>query len=125
MDVRIEPNNIVDAHRLGRKAQGKCRQIIVRFANRSLRNKFIASRSKLKQSENFKTVFISDDLTPLRFKLFQMVRKVDEVKNAHTRDGKIICTLKNGTKAIIESPDDLFKIGVVDVDYRALGLAEL
>lgn len=125
MDVQINATAIVDAHRLGKKTPGKCRQIIVRFANRSMRNKFIVNRKRLKQSENFKNVFITDDLTPLRFKLFQMVRKNEDVKNAHTRDGKIICVLKNGTKAVIESPDDLFKIGVDDVDYRALGLTEL
>jgi hypothetical protein len=54
-----------------------------------------------------------------------MVRKCEEVKSASTRDGKIICSLQNGTKAVISSPDDLFKIGFQDVDYQKLGLAEL
>jgi hypothetical protein len=50
-----------------------------------------------------------------------MVRKCEEVKSASTRDGKIICYLQNGTKAVISSPDDLFKIGFQDVDYQKLG----
>jgi hypothetical protein len=74
---------------------------------------------------DYKNVFINEDLTKLRFKLFQMVRKCEEVKSASTRDGKIICYLQNGTKAVISSPDDLFKIGFQDVDYQKLGLAEL
>ena len=125
MDIQLNPVTIVDAHRLGKKSPGKTRQIIIRFANRATRNRFISNRRKLKQSEDFKGVFISDDLTPLRFKLFQMVRKLEDVKNAHTRDGKTICTLKNGTKAIIESPDDLFKLGIDEIDHHALGLTEL
>ncbi|VDI04680.1 Hypothetical predicted protein [Mytilus galloprovincialis] len=54
-----------------------------------------------------------------------MVRKLEDVKNAHTRDGKTICTLKNGIKAIIESPNDLFKLGIDEIDHHALGLNEL
>ena len=54
-----------------------------------------------------------------------MVRKCEDVKSAFTRDGTIICSLQNGTKAVISSPDDLFKIGFQDVDYQKLGLAEL
>jgi hypothetical protein len=54
-----------------------------------------------------------------------MVRKCEDVKSASTRDGKIICPLQNGTKAVISSPDDLFKLGFQDVDYQKLGLAEL
>ena len=73
----------------------------------------------------FKDVFISEDLTKLRFKLFQMVRKLDDVKHAYTRDGKIHGILRNGSKFFIDTPDDLFKIGITDIDYRALGLAEL
>lgn len=48
------------------------------------------------------------------------------VKNAHTRDGKIPCFIKNGSdRVVIASPDDLFKLGIVDVDYKKLGLTEL
>ena len=125
MGVRIDPGAIVDVHRLGKKTPNKQRQIIVRFSNRMIRRDFIVNRRKLKQSEKFKGVFISDDLTPLRFKLFQMVRKHDDVKSAHTRDGKIVCIMKSGTKVILESPDDLFRIGIDEVDFPALGLNEL
>ncbi|CAG2201914.1 unnamed protein product [Mytilus edulis] len=98
MDFQLNPVTIVDAHRLG-KVLGKTRQIISRFANRATRNRFISNRRKLKQSEDFKGVFISDDLTPLRFKLFQMVRKLEDVKTLYKRR-KTICTLKTGLKPI-------------------------
>lgn len=116
---------IGDAYRIGKKTQGKNRQVIVKFENRIDRFKFLASRKELKQSD-FKDVYVSEDLTPLRFKLFQMVRKHEGVKNAHTRDGKIHCFMKNGgARVVIESPDDLFKLGFQDVDYKKLGLTEL
>ena len=54
-----------------------------------------------------------------------MVRICEDLKSASTRDGKIIRSLPNGTKAVISSPDDLFKIGFQDVDYKKLDLAEL
>jgi hypothetical protein len=84
----------------------------------------LSGRKYLKNTD-YKNIFINEDLTKLRFKLFQMVRKCEEVKSASTRDGNIICYLQNGTKAVISSPDDLFKIGFQDVDYQKLGLAEL
>ncbi|CAG2247274.1 unnamed protein product [Mytilus edulis] len=116
---------IEDAYRTGKKTPGKNRQVIVKFENRTDRFKFLASRKELKQTE-FKDVYVSEDLTPLRFKLFQLVRKNDDVKNAHTRDGKIHCFMKNGgDRVVIASPDDLFKLGIVDVDYKKLGLTEL
>ena len=124
MGVVIDVSSFNDVHRLGVKRPGQNRQIIVRFMNRTLKIKFLSGRKNLKNTD-YKNVFINEDLTKLRFKLFQMVRKCEEVKSASTRDGKIICYLQNGTKAVISSPDDLFKIGFQDVDYQKLGLAEL
>ena len=92
--------------------------------NRTLKIKFLSVHKNLKNTD-YKNVFINEDLIKLRFKLFQMVRKCEDVKSASTRDGKIICSLQNGTKAVISSPDDLFKLGFQDVDYQKLGLAEL
>ena len=89
--------------------------------NRTLKIKFLSGHKNLKNTD-YKNVFINEDLTKLRFKLFQMVRKCEDVKSASTRDGKIICSLQNGTKAVISSPDDLFKLGFQDVDYQKLGL---
>ena len=125
LGVNIEPSCISAVHRLGVKRAGKVRQVLVRFVNRESRMQYITRRKELKNSEHFKDVFISEDLTKLRFKLFQLVRKLDIVKNAFTRDGKIHGVLKSGAKFMIESPDDLFKIGVDEIDNKALGLAEL
>ena len=55
---------------------------------RLIRNQFLTNRKKLKETE-FKDIFISEDLTKLRLKLFQYVRKLDEVKTVYTRYGRI------------------------------------
>lgn len=123
--VQMNASDISDVHRLGKKTPGKNRQIIVRCVSRAVRNQLLVARKELKNSERYKNVYISEDLTQLRFKLFQMIRKLDDVKSAYTRDGKIHCVLKNGGKFIVESPDDLFKLGIDEIDYRRLGLSEL
>jgi hypothetical protein len=60
-------------------------------------------------------IYLNEDLPTLRFKLLQFVKKLDNVKAAHTRDGKIHCLLMDNTRVAIENPDDLFKLGV-DLD---------
>jgi hypothetical protein len=104
--VSLQPSDVSAIHRLGVRRGSNSRQIIARFVSREKKMEFLTRRKELKKSERFKTVFISEDLTKLRFKLFQLVRKSDNVKNAYTRDGRILGTLQNGTKFSIESPDD-------------------
>ena len=89
MKVELEPGSITDAHRISKKIPGKSRQMLVKFENRGDRLKFLAGRNELKQS-GYEDVYISEDLTPLRFKLFHVVRKSEDAKNAYTRDGKYI-----------------------------------
>ncbi len=69
------------------------------------------------------------DLTILRRRLLDVVKKCPRVSRANTKDGKIFCNLRearpNDRPIIIESPDDLFKLGFDDVPYEELGLASL
>ena len=50
---------------------------------------------------------------------------LDGVESAYTRDGKVICRLRDHSRITVESPDDLFKLGITDVDFVALGLGNL
>jgi hypothetical protein len=126
MRVDVKPEHVSDVCMLGKKLPDKKRQIIVRFTNRIVRNKILMACRELKNSEKYKDVFVYEDLTQLRFKLMQMARKCDGVKSMYTRDGKIHCVLRNATDVmVIESSDDLFKLGVENVDYKKLGLSEL
>ncbi|CAC5384687.1 unnamed protein product [Mytilus coruscus] len=126
MNVNIEKNDIVSCHRIGKEpTAGKPRSIIVRFFSRDLKYKIMSNKTVLKGKLDYKDIFINEDLTMLRLKMLNMVKKHDNVKSVFTRDGKINCFLRNGRKKIIENPDDLFEVGFDSVDYSALGLCDL
>lgn len=113
--------------RISRQGPGKSRQIIVRFITREPRFRLLQKRRNLRKTEQFKKVYKDEDLTKLRFKLLHLVKRTEGVKAAYTRDGRIVCIMNNAgnTKVTIDSPDDLFKIGVDDIDYQSLRMADL
>lgn len=102
---------------------GSKQQVIVRFVSRNKLYEVFRSKKYLKSSPRYKGVFITDDLTPLRMKLFDIVKKDGATSNVYTRDGIIHCTFK-GKHVLVSSPDDLFQLDI-DVDLEALGLKEL
>ena len=70
----------------------------------------------------------------MRSKLFKYVKDLSVTDKVWTIDGKIMCTKKlapgvslpaQQRPVVIESPDDLFKLGVVSVDWVRLGLLHL
>ena len=68
------------------------------------------------------TTHLSCTCCVLRLKLLQYVTNIDNVKSAVTRKGKIHCIMKNGRKMTVDNPDDLFHLGVTDIDYGEFGL---
>ena len=87
------------------------------------RSRHEGEKKKLKANEDdrFKHVYVSDDLTILRAKLFSFARDHPNVKVATTSEGRILCWLKSGSGdnrlTVIESPDDLFKLELDQMDY--------
>ena len=124
MDLHIAERDINACHRLGpnRREGNRPRTIIVRFFARDTKHDFLVNKNKLKNKENYRGVYINEDLTPLRSKLLQYVKKQDVVESAYTREGKVICRTRDGSRVTVETPDDLFKLGLTNVDYAALGL---
>ncbi|XP_076438210.1 uncharacterized protein LOC143277313 [Babylonia areolata] len=106
------------------------RPVLVKFVSRRTKVTLIEKRRALKETQEFKKVFINDDLTPLCSRLLHVAKRneaVDRVSTTH--DGRIRCVLKKTpgqtTKAkvvLIDNPDDLFHLGVDSVDFEALGL---
>lgn len=68
---------------------------------------------------------LNEDLTAMRFELLQLVKGLNNVKTVFTRDGKIHCNMKDNSKIVIENPDDLFKLGLDEVDYKLFGIVDL
>lgn len=129
--MEIEPNDIVAIHRVGKPGKPESGAILVRFHSRKKRSELMGKKKNLKSKPEYKKVFINDDLTPLRFRLLMYVKSVECVEKAWTVGGRIHCQLKTITSdgrakiVTVESPDDLFKLGVNSVDYGRLGLGYL
>ena len=94
----------------------------MRFFARDIKHDFLVNKNKLRNKENYRGVYINEDLTPLKSKLLQYVKRQDVVESAFTREGKVICHTSDGSRVAVEKPDDLFKLGLPNVDFAALGL---
>lgn len=125
MKVKINTKtDIVACHRVGVKGT-KPRTIIARFCTRDMKLQILVHKKGLKGSAKYGKVFIQEDLTTMRFKLLRFTKDLECVKTVATREGKIVCFLKNGGKIVVESPDDLFKLGVNNVNYKDFGVPDL
>ena len=144
LQIDLQGMDIQRAHRLGKKTKNierKPRPVIARFASFKKRNEILFAKSKLKNSAEFQNVFISEDLTPLRFKLLQYVKKENNNNFVlcHTINGNI--RMKKSAKKAgliqehekdegtgswlnVSCPDDLFKYNV-DIDFVKLNYKPL
>ena len=120
MGVELDSGDISVAHRLGRHQGGRQRATIVRFTRRKKRTELLKNKAKLKG----KNIFLNQDLTDMRATMLKMVKELDTVKFTSTRDGKITVRLKANPEEIIviDTLDDLWKLGVQDVDHKRLKL---
>ena len=70
--------------------------------------------------------FIVEDLTPLRSKLLKIVKDQPEVETAFAREGRILAYVKGKPRpVVVETPDDLSKVGFTDVNLKDLGLQDI
>ena len=121
LDVEIKSTDINVVHRSGPKG-ARPRQVICRFLSRDYKVALLKNKKKLKENESFKGVYMYEDLTPLRARLLRVAKDLPNVKSAFTREGVIHCYLQNGSHMIVESPDDLFRLGLDDINLEELGL---
>lgn len=121
LDVEIKAGDINVMHRSWPKG-ARPRQIICGFLSRDTKVALLKNKKKLKNSDNFKDVYMYEDLTPLRARLLRVMKGLTNVKSAFTRDGVIHCYLQNDSHMIVQSPDDLFRLQVDSVYFEELGL---
>ena len=116
----IKESDISTAHRLGRvRQQGEARPVIVRFVSRRKKAELLRSKALLRNHDTHRNIFVNEDLTHLRYRLFKCAR--EKCQHTFIRDGKVICK-SEGQYVTINNPDDLFLIGYDDVDYKAFGI---
>ena len=68
---------------------------------------------------------MNDDLNTLRSKLVYELKRDKTIKRVWTIDGRIMCIQEeNGRdmKKVIDSPDDLFKVGWMEEKLAGLGV---
>ena len=136
LKINLEQYDIQRAHRLS-KPRNKPTPIIVRFLSYKKRCEFLYAKSKLKEADTLNNIFIAEDLTPLRMKLFYSLKneccnqfvmvhtynrkirmkkaaqQTDVEYNSHNQDKGI------GNWLTVTSPDDLFKLNI-DIDFKKL-----
>ena len=128
----VKEEDIAAVHRVGKVGRG-LRPILVKFVSRRKRRE--VKEKSLKGKDGYQKVCINDDLTPLWAKLLALVKRLDNVDKAWTVGGSIHCTkmvppgLAPGANqrpvVVIDTPDDLFKLGLEQIDFRSLGLTHL
>ena len=106
----------------------------MKFVSRRKRREVTDKKKSLKGKDG-NQVYINDDLTPLRAKLLALAKGLDNVDKAWTVGGSIHCTKKvppglapganQRSVVVIDTPDELFKLGLEQIDFRSLGLTHL
>lgn len=120
--VNLEAREISSCHRLGKKAEGRVRQTVVRFVTRRQRDALYNGRYTLKKEEGYKDVYINEDLTTMRYSVLMAAKESPSVKKVTTKFGNIVCKMTNDETKTISSPDGLFDVGFDDIDYKKFKL---
>ena len=113
LDPPLRTNDIDISHRLPKPRSAKPaepRPVIVRFVNRTDRFRVIASRTNLKDYNEDKEhkIYINEDLTAFRAKLFMTVRRLQKKKLFDQTWTKI--KTRNGVVKSILTYDDVKKL---------------
>ena len=131
--VEISENDISACHRVP-KSKGGPKAVIIRFVSRRKRLEVMRNKKKLKGKTGLDKTFINDDLTVLRARLVGYIKSIPSIEKTWTVDGKIFCVKKSTVglphdarprPIVIESPDDLFKLDVDNIDFEKLGLSHI
>ena len=85
----------------------------------------MGGKKRLKDNGNLRTdgtfvdrVSVVEDLTNARVRLLKFVNELGQVDFAYARDSIIIAKMRNGRFEWVESADNLFKLGVVNVKFE-------
>ena len=142
--INITNDNIVEANRLRRPSNNQHQEsndnnrqtsvpgpIIVRLTSKILKLDLLKKSRALKNNNNFKRVYIKEELTPLRWKYYHYCRNLRVTNYVTSRGGTVTCFTGDNSNTndrpkpiFINTPQDLLKLGVNNIDYEALGLSE-
>ena len=111
IEADISLADIDRSHRLKKPSEWTTpKAIIVKFASYRARDKFFKNRSALKGNRKFHKVFINEDLTSSRSKIFRKCRKLFKdncINSCWTHDGRIYIRDTHDKKSLISRLSDL------------------
>ena len=111
--------------RLGKKAQGKNRALLVKFSDKEDKLRFMGKKKGLKDNQDIKDdqrfgdkVLVFEDITIQRQRLLCAVWDLPNVEFAFGKDGYILAKKRQDKFVKIESADDMSHPGVNELDYK-------
>ncbi len=118
----IQPESVVSTTRMGRKREGRARDLVVNFSTKTARDKFYALRKKTPKDEDNKKVFINEDLTEARAKLFYDARQLikrNKLFGAWSQNGNIMVkVMEHDNPLAIRNHQDLVSVTRYVPDYE-------
>lgn len=141
--INITRNDIKSAVRIGRQntqAEGRegrqnYRPVIVTFFNPLLKRDVLVNSKKLKNINNqlYNKIYIREELTQLRWKLYYYCSKIRNISYVTTKNGYIHCYKSQENRGdhmsnvpiTLANAEDLHKFGFTNIDYGELGLDEI
>ncbi len=122
--AEVQQIDIKEIRRVGlKKNSGKLRGIVAKIDTAKKvalmeKKKSLKGREELKNSDTFdEKVLIFDDLTEARERLLRTVRGTDGVEFAFVKNGYILAKKTSARFTKVENADDLFHLGIKEIDY--------
>ena len=125
LGVELEERDISTSHRLGKKNPKGPRTIVAKFVRRDKRNEIMSKKKALNDIDGMSDIKIYEHLTPLRAKVLRELQG-EPNRKAWSFEGKIFTKSTNNGKevtVVIETSEDLRKIGWTDERIRKTGLS--
>ena len=112
MGLKLKKSAVSEVNRLGKKSEGKVRDLVIRFTDQESRNQFHGNRKKTAPHKDpAKNIYVNDLLTTYRKGLFYAARKLyksHKICAAWTQQGNVLVRKMDGEKAVeVKSYDDL------------------
>ncbi len=104
LKMKLKKQDLSEVYRLGKKIEGKMRDIVVKFAEKKARDKFYLKRKETAPHKDPKqNIYINDQLTELRKGLFYQARKSLKAHKLHaawTQNGNVLVRKSEGGSVI-------------------------
>lgn len=95
-------------HRLGRPSEDRCRPVLVRFTDQSMKSSVWSKKTAFKGTP----YSVAEFLTPLRQSLFMQARKEFGMKRCWSLDGNIFVKLPCGVRERLDTEEDIVRLKV-------------